>query len=89
MFFIPVCKENFYKETRGTHVCIPCPDNTVSENTRTRCECKKRHYRNTENGPCQSKQILLAYVTFRHVLLYLELSKSTQSLGCVRRKYVI
>ena len=54
--FSKVCGVNYYKETRGTHACIPCPKNTVSESSRTKCKCRNGHYyRSTESGPCKSK----------------------------------
>lgn len=68
-FRISVCKENYFKKDRGTHACIPCPKNTVSEKSGASCKCKESHY--SENGLCKGK-ILSMVLTSLNCLLHLE-----------------
>lgn len=69
-FRISVCKENYFKKDRGTHACIPCPKNTVSEKSGASCKCKERHY--SENGLCKGK-ILSMVLASLNCLLHLDI----------------
>ncbi|XP_028394189.1 ephrin type-B receptor 1-B-like [Dendronephthya gigantea] len=75
------CEENHFKQNRGTYTCKKCPPNTVSEESRTRCKCKIRYYRNTDNGPCKtipSKPKHLSYILLSSHAIQLNWNVSQQ-----------